>query len=392
MSLMSTPNPKTKDWAVRFRGHDTPVSLVAGQTVAVNLRLENVGSRKWMQSGSAAAHVGYRWFDAAGAQQRDVEDRRTALPADVYPRQEIAFGAVLVAPKAPGAYNLHWDLFGSAWFADTDHPPLSVPVRVTAAPTDITGWRVESNVNPAPVARALDGDPRTFWDSGVPQAAGQWFRLNLAAPRVVDGIQFLSPGKGFPAGYVLRVSADGRTWVEVARVAAGNQYDVMAVFAPQLVQYAQIDLLGVGMSSWMISEVLVHAGIAWHADASHNPKTACRAIDNRADTAWSSGAPQMPEMWFQIDLGHAEIVSGLTLVPPADEHPASYRVAVWNASAHRWQAVAEKLSQTELLDIVFDATQTQFVNIQLLQARERPWAIQHVGVSREMERWLGPGT
>ena len=393
--MSATINPsmtKTNEWAVRFIAHDTPVSMVVGQATTVNLRIENIGMIKWLQGGDQPVRVAYKWFDASGQPALEFEDRRTGLPADIYPRQESAFGAVLVAPTIPGTYKLEWDLVaeGVTWFVDADNAPLVVPIFVTAVPRDITGWRVESNMNIAQVARALDGDPMTYWDAGALQTKGQWYRLNLGTPRLIDGIQLLSPGKGFPAAYVLYISSDGRSWTEIARVDSDNQYDVMAIFAPQSTQYIQINLLAPASSIWMISEILVHSSPAWTASASHNDKQASFAIDNRGDTAWSSDAAQTTKMWFQIDLGHPEMISGVTLIPPADEHPASYRVAIWNAGANRWQSVAEKLSNAELVDVTFEAIQSQFINIQLLQPSERPWAIQHVRVAREMERWLGP--
>ena len=385
---------KTKEWAARFIAHETPVCLVAGQVVSVNLRIENIGLTKWLQGGNNPVHVGYKWIDASGEQALDFEDRRTGLPSDLYPRQEIAFGATLVAPRTPGNYKLQWDLIaeGVTWFADADNPPLIVSVLITAVPKDITGWRVESNMNIAQVARALDGDPNTYWDAGVLQAQGQWFRLNLGVPRLIDGIQILSPGKGFPAAYALHISADGQAWTEVLRVDSDNQYDVMAVLAPQAMQYAQITLLGSAQSIWMISEILIHSANVWTASASHNVQLAGNAIDNRLGTAWTSGEAQKPKMWFQIDLGHPERVSGLALTAPDNQNPASYRVSIWNAGANRWQSVAEKLDNTDPLNVSFDAIQTQFVNIQLLQPGDYAWGIQHARIVCEMERWLGPNT
>ena len=386
------PLARVKPWAAKFLAHDTPVALVVGQTGTVNLRIKNCGSAPWMQTGVAAVHLAYKWFDTNRRLQRDVEDRRTALPHDVAGDAEVAVGAWLCAPKTPGTYTLCWDLIASGhrWFAEVDSPAFSVPVAVTVVPQDITGWRVEASANIAQVAHALDGDPMTFWENGAPQCARQWFRINLDKPRWMDGIQFLSPGRGFPAAYVLRVSADGAAWTELARVAGGNPFDVMAMFAPMRVQYAQIDLLDAAESAWLISEILIHPATAWTVTASHNAEMVACAVDNRAETAWTSGANQKLGMWFQIDLGRVETVSGLALVAPADGAPAGLRVAVWDAQGNRWQVVHELKNNVAPVEIAFAATQTQFINLQLTQASERQWAIQHARVIREMEEWLGP--
>lgn len=379
-------------WNAAFLAHDTPVAMAAGQTVRVNLHVKNAGLAVWKRGGEHAVHIGYKWFNITGQQQRDVEDRRTALPADITPNQETSFSAILVAPRTPGTYSLRWDLIveGITWFTEDGSPPFVLPVFVTIVPKDIGGWRVQSNLNPAEVAHTLNGDPRSFWDSSTLQAAGQWFRLNLSTPRMIDGIQFLSPGKGFPASYVLRVSAEGQTWNEVARAASDNAYDVMAIFAPQSIQYAQIDLLGESSSNWMISEILIHTAVAWTATASQNTDAARLAIDNNANTTWSSDVPQSEGMWFQIDLGHVETVSGIALTSPQDHHPAGFRIATWNAGANRWQVMYETANNAAPVDVTFAATRTQFINIQLVQPADKLWAIQHARVYREMDTWLGP--
>jgi len=386
------PPPGPPEWQVAFLAHDTPVSERAGQTITVNLRLKNVGTHVWEQGGSNPVHVGYKWFDAAGQQQLNVEDRRTALQMDILPGQETALGATLAAPKTPGRYTLRWDLVaeGIAWFADAGGEPLVVPVTVTSLPVDVSGWRAEASVNATQVAFALDGDLSTCWDGDVPQAPGQWYRLNLSGPRMIDGVQFLSPGKGFPAGYALRVSGDGSAWAEIARIPADNLSDVMAVFAPQPIQFLQVDLLAASPQSWMISEILVHSAVAWTARASHNAPAASQAIDNRPDTAWSSGAPQTPGMWFQIDLGRVEAVSGVMLDAPANASPVSFRITTWNAAASRWQIACEVTNNRAPVDVVFATTQTQFISVQLLAASTQPWTIQHAHVIREMDTWLGP--
>jgi hypothetical protein len=385
------PPPAPPAWQVQFLAHDTPVSERAGQTTIVNLRLQNTGANTWSPGGTHPVHIGYKWFNAAGQPQHDVEDRRTGLPTEVRPNDQIAIGAILATPKTPGKYQLRWDLVaeGITWFADAGGAPLVIPVSVTTLPVDVSGWRAEASIQPAQVALALDGDPRTFWDSGAPQTPRQWFRLNLGTPRMIDGVQFLSPGKGFPAGYALRASGDGATWQELARVAADNAQDVVAIFAPQPIRYLQIDLLCSAPVNWMISQILVHSATAWIARTSHNAAAAHHAIDNRPETAWTSGAPQTPGMWFQIDLGRVETISGLRLDAPADASPVSFRITTWNAAASRWQIAYEVKNNRAPVDLVFSPTQTQFINLQLLAASDQPWTIQRAHVIREMEMWLG---
>ncbi len=379
-------------WAARFVAHDTPVCMSAGQSVTVTLQVKNTGTETWQQEGKNPVHAGYKWFNASGEQQMDVDDRRTALPGAVPFDEKAVFGASLNAPQTPGNYFLRWDLVveGITWFADVGNPPLIVPVAVTTHPVDVSNWRAESSLNAHEVAYALDGDPHTFWSSDVPQAPLQWFRLNLSAPRLIDGLQFISPGKGFPAGYSLHVSADGSAWTELVHLESENEHDVMVAFAPQTVQYVETDLQTEAPDAWMIAEILIHPATEWAASASHNADQAGMAIDNSQDTAWASGQPQEAGMWFQIDLGHEETVSGLTLTSRMEQNPAGFRISTWDPSGDRWQTVFEKADNDEMVDINFTPAQTRFINIQLLKPADRDWSICQARVVREMDVWLGP--
>jgi hypothetical protein len=368
------------------------------------LRVKNVGKNPWPQGGSHPVHAAYKWFNAAGQQQLDVEDRRTALPNDVAPGQEVAFGAALAAPKTSGTYNLRWDLVaeGLTFFADGGNPPLVVPVSVKAFPSSSTGWRAEASVNPAEAGLALDGNSDTFWSSKSAQTKGMWFRVSFGAPRLMDAIAFRSPGQGYPDGYTVRVSADGQTWNVVGGFNAGNARDVVVTFAPQNVLYAQIDLYTTPSDGrfWMLTEMLAHLGAAWTATASVNNTAASKTIDNDLKTFWTTDAPQAPNMWFQLDLGRVETISGVRATPPSPPAgggegggiPRGYRISVWRAQVGGWQIVAEQSDNALPINISFAPIQTQFINIQLTQSSDKPWAIREVRVTKTMTEWVGQTT
>ncbi len=385
--MTNTPVP----WSVQILAHDTPVSLATGQVATVNLRVKLACSSNRVYGLRVPVHASYKWFDGSTPVQS--EDRRTMIPLIAF-NQEFPVNATLAAPRKSGKYRMQWEfaLQEETGLAPSSTSPFGIPVSITALPNDINNWRVESNLNVQEVAKTLDGDANTAWDSCVPQARGQWFRLNLSKPRLLDGIQFLSPGNGFPRGFTLRVSGDGSTWTELARAPLDNVYDVNAAFAPQLVQYAQIDLLASSQTSWKMTNILVHPAVEWRVTASNNPAAAYYAIDNCSDTAWSSESPQEPGMWFQMDLGREELVSGLKLVAPGQEHPFAFRIAAWDSRASKWLIVHEQSNNQSLVNVHLKPTRTQFVNVQLIEPSDLSWAIVHAHVYREMTDWLGPSS
>jgi uncharacterized protein YcfL len=391
--ILITIKPPPLDWGAEFVAHNTPPSLVVGQTTTVDLQLKNIGKNTWKTDGANSVHAGYKWINASGQTQADVEDHRTALPHEIPPGEQVNFAALLTAPLTPGTYRLHWDLVagGIFWFAEGGNPPLVLPANVTVAPTATNLWRAEASHNAASAILALDGDLSSFWSCQSNQIPGMWFRANLGTPRLIDGIAFRSPGHGYPFGYTLRISPDGETWRTVRGVAEGNESDVVASFAPSEVLYAQVDLIAAFHDEWLIGEVQIHLTPPWNATASVNSDAAMKAIDNDPASAWTTEQDwQAPNMWFQLDLGRIESVSGLHLIPPDDEIPLGYRVNVWNHQVGAWQKVSERQNNSEAINISFAHVQTQFINLQLLKAAEKPWAISEVSVTKAMTDWVGP--
>ncbi len=376
-------------WSVQILGHDSPVGLAAGQVVTVNLRVKLACSSNRVYGLRLPAQVSSKWFD--GKIQVQAEERRTTIPVIAF-NQEFNVGATLASPRKPGKYRLQWDFIlpEETGLASSASSPFQIPISISALPNEINNWRVESNLNVQELAETLDGDTNTAWDSCVPQARGHWLRLNLSKPRLLDGIQFISPGNGFPRGFTLHISGDGNEWTEIARVPSDNVYDVNVAFAPQLVQYAQIDLLAASQTSWKIAKILAHPAATWRVTASNNPNAAYFAIDNRGDTAWFCEASQEPGMWFQMDLGREEWVSGLKLVSPGHEDPFAFRIAWWDGSEAKWQTAHEQTNNLAPIDAKFNPARTQFINIQLIEPSEQTWAIRHAHVYREMADWLGP--
>ncbi len=156
-------------------------------------------------------------------------------------------------------------------------------------------------------------------------------------------------------------------------------------------QYAQVELVAACANEWHIAEVEVHSSPGWNATASINNQDAARAIDNDPATAWTTGDQnQKPNLWFQLDLGQPECISGLALVSLNQEFPAGYRITVWNDRLGGWQKIAERQGNSTPVDLTFAPVITQYINVQLLQAADHPFSIKEIEVTRTMTDWISP--
>jgi hypothetical protein len=382
------------DWGAEFLAHDTPPFLCASQETMVDIQIKNIGKNTWVSDGSNRVYSAYSWANMAGEALSEMPRPFAALARDIAPGEMANISAPLVAPSASGAYRLVWDLVidGICTFEEGGNPACCLTVQVTAEPTQTNLWRAEASHNALSAFMAIDGDLGSFWSSESSQTPGMWFRVDLGTPRLIDGISLRSPGSGYPCGYTLRVSSDGESWRTLCGIPHGNQRDLVASFPPTLVLYAQVDLIVNCEVAWSISDIQIHPTPAWIATASLNNDMAQNAIDNDPETVWQTGQSQTPDVWFQLDLGRPESVSGLCLISATDENPLGYRVSVWNQQAGAWQKVAERRDNRDGIDISFAPVRTQFVNVHLLQEAEEQWAIREAHITKAMTAWVGPSS
>ena len=74
--------------------------------------------------------------------------------------------------------------------------------------------KATASLNNGNAKNALDGNKATRWDTGRPQAGGEWFTLDLGVESTVTGITLDSAGSpgDYPRGYEIYVSFDGGSW------------------------------------------------------------------------------------------------------------------------------------------------------------------------------------
>ena len=323
----------------------TPGQMQQGAMIAVPITIKNTSNRTWAASGPNPIRLSYHWADAAG-KLLVLEGERTALHADQAAGQEVTAQAAVRAPASAGSFELQWDVVeeGIAWFSQKGVPMTKAPVDVTAIPAPApqpVAWKAMASHASADAGKAVDGDPLSAWSTGVAQSQGAWFMLDMGAPYVISGFKAASPQGAFPRGYALNVSLDNKSWTKVAEN-ADNHGDLDVVFTETRARYLRLDLI---LPPWAIGEISVDiaSSRAWTATASHNSADAAKAVDGKAATLWSTGVPQQPGMWFQVDLGSPQRVKRVFLDSSKDEAPRGYKLSIsMDKDNQAWREVASR--------------------------------------------------
>ena len=114
----------------QFVEHNTPTSMVPGDTYVVALRLRNLGSVRWAPGTENAVRVGYRWREDGG-QVHPQQPLFAELANDVASGQVVGVSARVQAPARAGSYTLEWDVQqGEGWLSEQGSKPLASSIVV----------------------------------------------------------------------------------------------------------------------------------------------------------------------------------------------------------------------------------------------------------------------
>lgn len=136
---------RAEEFGFRLLAHQTPAQMYVGQTVSVEVELQNISDVTW--SPKAADRLAYHWRDAQG-RMLVLDGRRTELPHAVRPGDKVVVEARVEIPGEPGDYVLEWRMLRENvhWFPrPTDGANTRVPVTVAgqAFVWEVSGLRVE---------------------------------------------------------------------------------------------------------------------------------------------------------------------------------------------------------------------------------------------------------
>ncbi|MFB0545973.1 MAG: discoidin domain-containing protein, partial [Anaerolineae bacterium] len=285
LQIMSAHIVDRPAYAVEYVDHNTPTTMIAGQTNAVRVTIRNTSYRTWPAGGVNQVRLGYHWYTSDG---RDVpsslwEDNRASLPYDLRPGHSLSLNCNLSAPRTSGTYDVRWDMVEEmrTWFAWQGVPTLNVRVAVNAdisvIPPAPAGMSVSASHNNRQqgfdnVRQAIDNNPYTRWSTLQPQRPGMWFQIDLGQVRTLSQVRLDNEPSplDYPRGYIVKVSRDGHNWTTVADNPL-NDRPLNVTFSPRQVRFIRIEQTGSDpVFWWSIHEIGFSGEVRPSASASHN--------------------------------------------------------------------------------------------------------------------------
>jgi sialate O-acetylesterase len=128
-----------------------------------------------------------------------------------------------------------------------------------------SGWVASASVTGSGTtpANVIDGNINTRWTTGVAQANGQWFQMDMGSAKSFYKI-VLDAGSStgdYPQGYQVNVSADGINWGGPVASGAGSTAVTTIAFPAQTARYIRITQTGSSSVWWSIHEFYVYATV-----------------------------------------------------------------------------------------------------------------------------------
>ncbi|HEX4346355.1 MAG TPA: discoidin domain-containing protein [Vicinamibacterales bacterium] len=127
-------------------------------------------------------------------------------------------------------------------------------------PYDPTYWSATASItgNAGLVAsNAIDPDPTSRWSTGVDQAPGESFTVDMGGVVMISGVTLDDGGAAdFPIAYTLSLSTNGTTYTQVAMGAGAAGINKIA-FTRQNARFFRVTQTGTGTNWWSIYGISV---------------------------------------------------------------------------------------------------------------------------------------
>ena len=105
---------------------------------------------------------------------------------------------------------------------------------------------------PEVAARAIDGHPGTRWESGRPQAGGEWYQVELPSAVTLTDLRLdtLGSANDYPRGLVVSLSLDGRAFTSLPPVGTTSARLDVRIDPPVEARFVRLEQTGSHESAW----------------------------------------------------------------------------------------------------------------------------------------------
>lgn len=257
-----------------------------------------------------------------------------------------------------------------------------------------SGWSAaaSSTCGSDVAGNALDDNSATRWSTGLNQAAGQFFTVDMKVGRPITKLTMDSGASSgdYARGYAVYVSTDGNTWGAPVATGNGTSALVTATFANQTARYVKVALTqGVSTNWWSIHELNVYGTGSsillkegWIASGNVNTSTASKGIDATLSTRWNTGAPQTNGQSFQVDMLALQSFNQITLDADgaSNDYPRGYQVFVSNDGATWGAPVATGVGSSSLVSISFAPQSARYLKVVQTGSASNWWSVAELNV------------
>jgi hypothetical protein len=145
-----------------------------------------------------------------------------------------------------GAQGRLLALSGTRLLCFTLPQPLAPATRLEHA-----GWTATASAHPEDAAKAIDTEAGSRWSTIGAQAPGQWFAVDMQAPRTFTTVVLTSAAaQDSPRGYEVLASQDGETWGQALTAGAGAP-GVATIGLPSTTsRYLRLVQTGAAQDAW----------------------------------------------------------------------------------------------------------------------------------------------
>jgi mono/diheme cytochrome c family protein len=216
-------------------------------------------------------------------------------------------------------------------------------------------------------------------------------------------------GKSYAAGVMAPVGSNKDEWVAAIASYVRNTFGNVGTFVTES-DVARVRAATSGRKAfWKVDELVaslptpIEVLPTWKASASHNPGQALGAL---SFASWTTGTPQQPGMWFQVELPETTTITELQFnaqgggfggggrgrggapgqpapPPPVGPYPIGYKLEV-STDGSSWKEVAAGAGTAGSTAIAFAPVQARFLRLTQTGSAENagPWSMQRLRLYR----------